>query len=236
MDNDKIVMRWTEGRLKGAASVVRRSTIKSRATVVEKKVTVLWGKAKKAYNTEVVNDDSITAPQQATSNDEEPLLFELADSALGEPSSSSSGAPPHKDRWPALIEKMERLTHVVSGMEVKIAMVGHLTDVMSGMEATMLWCFRTIEDKLMRLQDRTAAFQGAYDWHWPEPPLEDIPVPALPSFPDVQTPLPPLKSTALADVSNRSVGGGLQCRMLLTRCTESSSRKFACPLLACSCT
>lgn len=98
MDNDKIVMRWTEGRLKGAASVVRRSTIKSRATVVEKKVTVLWGKAKKAYNTEVVNDDSITAPQQATSNDEEPLLFELADSALGEPSSSSSGAPPHKDR------------------------------------------------------------------------------------------------------------------------------------------
>ena len=98
MDSDKIVVRWTEGRSKGAASVVKRSAIKSGAIVVRKKATVLLGMAKKDYNAEVVDDGSITAPQQATSNDEEPLVFELADPALGKPSSSSSGAPPHEDR------------------------------------------------------------------------------------------------------------------------------------------
>ena len=53
------------------------------------------------------------------------------------------------------------------------------------------------------------AFQEADNWykHWPKP--EDMPTPVQPSLPEVQTPLPPFESTALADVSNRSVGGGL---------------------------
>ena len=43
---DKIVMRCTEGRLKGATSVVKRSTIKSGAIAVRKKVTIMVGEGK----------------------------------------------------------------------------------------------------------------------------------------------------------------------------------------------
>ena len=64
---------------------------------------VLWRKAKKAYNAEVVDSGSLTAPQQAASNDD------LAEPALGAPSTSSSGSPSHEDRHPALIAKMEAL-------------------------------------------------------------------------------------------------------------------------------
>ena len=68
----------------------------------------------------------------------------------------------------------------------KIAMVGHFTDVVSEMEATMLQRYCTIEDKLTQLQqDRTGAvqpafhpaFQGADNWHWHWPKAEDIPTP-----------------------------------------------------------
>ena len=201
---DKIIVRWTEGRSKGATSVVKRSTIKNGA------IAVVWGKVKKAHSTEVFDDGSVTAPQQVTSNDEEPFAIELPEPALGAPSTSSSGSPPHKDRRPALIERMEHFTDTVSGMEAKIVMVARLTDVVSGMEATMLQRFRSIEDKLMQVQPPfQPAFQVIDKWHWHWPKPEDLPTPAQPSFPEIQTPLPPLESTALADVSNRSVGGGL---------------------------
>lgn len=197
---DKIIVRWTEGRSKGATSVVKRSTIKS---VV---IAVVWGKVKKAYSTEVFDDGSVTAPQQVTSNDEEPFAIELPEPALGAPSTSSSGSPPHEDRRPALIERMEYFTDMVSGMEAKKVMVACLTDVVSGMEATMLQRFHSIEDKLIQVQP---PFQvtDKWQWHWPKP--EDMPTPTQPSLPEIQTPLPPLGSTALADVSNRCVGGGL---------------------------
>ena len=81
----------------------------------------------------MVDEGSVTVPQQATSNDEEPLVFELDDPALGEPSTSSSGSSPHEGRRPTLIEKMERLTDMVSGMEARIAMVGRLTNVVANM-------------------------------------------------------------------------------------------------------
>ena len=55
----------------------------------------------------------------------------------------------------------------------------------------------------------SATFQGADNWHWHWPEPEDIPTPAQPSLPEIQMPLPPLESTALVDVSNRSIGGGL---------------------------
>ena len=165
---------------------------------------------KKAYNAEVVDDDSVTIPQQAASNDEEPFAFELAEPALDTPSTRSSGSPSHEDRRPALIEKMERRTYVVSGMEAKIAMMARLTDVASEMVATMFQRFCTIEDKLTQVQPPfQPAFQGADNWHWHCSEPEDIPTPAQPSLPEVQMPLPPLESTALTDVSNRSVGGEL---------------------------
>ena len=96
------------------------------------------------------------------------FVFELAEPAVGAPSTSSPRSPPHEDRWPDLIEKME----------AKIAMVARLTGMVSQMEATMLQRFRTSEDKLTQLQQNCtgavqpafqAAFQGAddWDWHWP---------------------------------------------------------------------
>ena len=70
---DKIIVRWTEDRSKGTTSVVKRSAIKSGPISVGKKVSVQWGKAKKVYNAEVVDDSSVTAPQQVNSSEEEPF-------------------------------------------------------------------------------------------------------------------------------------------------------------------
>ena len=62
---------------------------------VWKTVILLCGKAKKANDAEVVDNGSVTAPQQAASNDEEPLVFELAEPVLGAPSTSFFGSSPH---------------------------------------------------------------------------------------------------------------------------------------------
>ena len=132
-------------------------------------------------------------------------MFELAEPAQTEPSIDPSGPPPHKDRQPALITMMELLTDIVSGMETKIEMVGSLKNMVAEMQTKLLRQFQTLEDKLTKLQgDRAEEFHEAEDWHWPA----DLPAPVLPSLPDGQTPPQPLESTALADVSNRSVGIG----------------------------
>ena len=66
---EKIVVKWTEGRSKGTTSVVKRSAVKSEAIAVGEKVSIVWGKSKKVYNAEVVDDgSSFEVPQQATSH------------------------------------------------------------------------------------------------------------------------------------------------------------------------
>ena len=74
-------MKWTEGRSNGATSVVKRSTIKSRAIAVGSKVSEVWGKSMKTYNAKVVGDGSVAQVQQANSHDDEPFAMELVDPA-----------------------------------------------------------------------------------------------------------------------------------------------------------
>lgn len=67
MKHAEIVIRWTEGRSSGTTSVVKRSARKSGVIGVLEKVSIAWGKSKKAYNAEVLDDgSSFWVPQQAS--------------------------------------------------------------------------------------------------------------------------------------------------------------------------
>ena len=102
----------------------------------------MWGKAKKVYNAEVLDDGSgFAVPLQETAsatNEDEALLLESAD-----PPPPETGVQEHEDRQPALIERMEALT-----------------DALSGLEAKMLCQFQAQEERLTRLfHDLTTEFQ-----------------------------------------------------------------------------
>ena len=116
---DKIVVKWTEGRSKGATSLVKRSAIKGGTIAVGEKVSVVWGKSKKTYNAEVVDDGSgFDVPRQETrgaAGEDETLVLELVDPAPEETRES-----PHQDRQPALITKMDNLVDAVSRLEAKV--------------------------------------------------------------------------------------------------------------------
>ena len=101
---DKIVVKWTEGRSQGTTSAVKRSAIKSGTITVGSKVSVVWGKSKKTYNAEVVDDGStVKAQRPAASREDEPFALEIVEP----PPANSQGPPPCEERQPALIEKME---------------------------------------------------------------------------------------------------------------------------------
>ena len=78
-------MKWTDGRSKGATSVVKRSAVKSGMIAVGEKVCVVWGKSKKSYNAEVVDDGSTfqvpNEPRGIAAEVEEPFHFELVEPA-----------------------------------------------------------------------------------------------------------------------------------------------------------
>ena len=112
-------MKWTEGRSKGATSLVKRSAIKSGTIAIREKGSVVWGKSKKTYNAEVVDDGSgFDVPQQATrvaAGEDEPLTLELVD-----PAPEESQQSPHRDRQPALITMVESLVDAVARLEAKV--------------------------------------------------------------------------------------------------------------------
>ena len=131
---EKITVKWTEGRSKEAASVVKRSAIKRGAITVGSKVSVIWGKSKKTYNAEVVGidtDGSEAEVQQVTSHEDKPFAMELVDPAPAD----TQGPPSCEERQPALISRME-----------------HLPDVVAGLEARILCHFDSIEDRLTTMQ------------------------------------------------------------------------------------
>ena len=93
--------------------------LESGAIAVGEKVSVVWGKSKKVYNAEVVDDgSSFKVPQQATrtaAEEDEPLAMELAD-----PAPAQTRRSPHQDRQPALIQKMDNLADAVAGLEARV--------------------------------------------------------------------------------------------------------------------
>ena len=158
MENQRIVVKWTEGRSRGATSVVKRSAIKSGTFAVGEKVTVVWGKGKKKYNAEVVDDGSASVPQEApriATAEEEPLLLELANPAPEEAQES-----PHQDRPPALIQKVDSLVDTVAGLEARgarqylqlvdvveqlVARVAQVQSNLHGLAECLLQCMWSVE-------------------------------------------------------------------------------------------
>jgi len=92
---EKIVIKWTERRSSGSTTVVKRSTIKSGVIGVGEKVSIVWGKSKKAYNAEVVDDGSSFGvphqPIRTVAEKDEPLALELVD-----PAPMQTGRPLHQ--------------------------------------------------------------------------------------------------------------------------------------------
>ena len=79
----------------------------------------MWGKSKKIYNGEVVDDSSgFDMPQQTTrvaAGEDEPFILELVNPAPKETQQS-----PHRDRQPALITKVKSLVDAVARLEAKV--------------------------------------------------------------------------------------------------------------------
>ena len=82
---EKNVLKWTDGRLKGATSVVKRSAVKSGKIAVGENICVVWGKSKRSYNAEVVDDGSTfqvpNEPRGVGVEVEEPFQFNLVEAA-----------------------------------------------------------------------------------------------------------------------------------------------------------
>ena len=106
---EKIVVKWTEGRSKGATSLVKRSAIKGEAIAIEENVSVVWRKSKKTYNAEVVDDgSSFNVPRQVTrgtAGEAETLTLKLYSRSCprGNPRISALGQPAsfdHEARQP----------------------------------------------------------------------------------------------------------------------------------------
>ena len=111
-------MKWTDGRLKGATSVVKRSAVKSGTIAVGENVCVVWGKSKKSYNAEVVDDGSTfqvpNEPRGIAAEVKKPFHFELVKPAPPEVRSSLL-----QHRQPALTEKIDTLVDSVAGLEAR---------------------------------------------------------------------------------------------------------------------
>ena len=153
---EKIVVKWTEGRSKGTTSVVKRSAVKSEAIAVGEKVSVVWGKSKKVYNAEVVDDgSSFEVPQQATrtaAEEDEPLAMELAD-----PAPAQTRRSPHQDRQPALIQKMDNLADAVAGLEARVTcqfqqLLTQLANLQKDLDEVKRSRVSTVEESLPRRQ------------------------------------------------------------------------------------
>ena len=206
-------MKWTEGRSKGATSLVKRSAIKSGTIAIGEKVSVVWGKSKKTYNAKVVDDGSgFDVPQQVTrvaAGEDEPLTLELVD-----PAPEESQQSPHRDRQPALITMVESLVDAVARLEAKVT-------VQYDQLVTRLAQLQADIDKLRVCEVYTAEESC--------PAEETLPTPARPgtrmssqsSALDVSSrsvsigavagdnfATPRMQSPPLQDISNRSVGGG----------------------------
>ena len=112
-------MKLTEGRSKEGTSLVKRSAIKSGMIAIGEKVSAVWGKSKKTYNVEVVDDgssfDMLQQASRVAAGKDEPLTLEWVDPAPEETQQS-----PHRDRQPALITKVENLVDAVARLEAKV--------------------------------------------------------------------------------------------------------------------
>ena len=206
-------MKWTEGRSKGATSLVKRSAIKGGAIAIGEKVSVVWGKSK-TYNTKVVDDGSgFDVPRQATrgtAGEDKTLTLKLVDPAPEETQES-----PHQDSQPALITKLDKLVDAVAQLKANVT-------IQYDQLVTRLAQLQEHVDKLQRNHDR-----GVYIAEESCPAEETLPMPAHPAprMPSQSPALdissrsacvgavtrgkfvtPRVQSPALQDISNRSVG------------------------------
>ena len=188
-------MKWTDGRSKGATSVVKRSAVKSGTIAVGENVCVVWGKSKKSYNAEVVDDGSTfqvpNKPRGIAAEVKEPFHFELV-----EPAPPEVRSFPHQHRQPALTEKIDTLVDTVAGLEARFVrqfevIVARLDKLQSDVDELKQTRVLTPEE-MLPVDTTTTCLPDP-----PPPPMET----------DLWQMQSPSLVSALLDVSNRSVGG-----------------------------
>lgn len=136
---EKILVQWSEGRSKGTTSLVKKSAVKKGTIAVGKKVMVAWGKSKKTYNAEVIDTGvgvcSPPTPQQDTSTDDEPLVFELA-----APASQTQAVDFPSQSQPMLHRRQED-----AQLQAFLDKLDDLVDAVSRVEAQMLCRLETLD-------------------------------------------------------------------------------------------
>ena len=231
MEKSKIVVKWTKGKSKGATSVVKRSAVKSGTIAVGKKVSIVWGKSKKAYPAEVVDDGrELAVPhQEAGAIEDEALLLETASPAPTETAGSS-----HEDRQPALIERIEVLTDAVSRLEAKMLCQ------FQALDERVVGIQKTVED-LKKSHTRASIPLVVTEYVQPsakEPPevqnLPATPYQHLQSPPTAQTQQTPASHwSALSDFTNRTAGNAIAQEDVAYCLSSCRSRRNFAAHLAC---
>ena len=203
----KIVVKWTKGKSKGATSVVKRSVVKSRTITVGKEVSILWGKSKKTYPAEVVDDGrGLAVPhQEAGATKDEALLLKTAS-----PAPTKTGGSSHEDRQPALIERIEVLTDAVSRLEAKMPCQ------FQALDERVVGIQRDIEDlKKSRIQVSMLLAAAEYVQPSAEEPPELWNSPATPHQHPQSPPTVPTQQTpashllALSDSTNQTADNAI---------------------------
>ena len=72
---DKNLVKWSDGRSKGTTSWVKKSAVKKGTIAVGKKVVVAWGKSKKTYKAEVIDDGVRSSENPPQDDNEESCTF-----------------------------------------------------------------------------------------------------------------------------------------------------------------
>ena len=210
---------------------MKRSAVKSGTIAVGKKVSIVWGKSKKAYPAEVVDDGrELAVPhQEAGAIEDEALLLETASPAPTETAGSS-----HEDRQPALIERIEVLTDAVSRLEAKMLCQ------FQALDERVVGIRKTVED-LKKSHTRASIPLAVTEYIQPsakEPPevqnLPATPYQHLQSPPTAQTQQTPASHlSALSDFTNRTTGNAIAQEDVAYCLSSCRSRRNFAARLAC---
>ena len=186
---------------------MKRSVVKSRTITVGKEVSILWGKSKKTYPAEVVDDGrGLAVPhQEAGATKDEALLLKTAS-----PAPTKTGGSSHEDRQPALIERIEVLTDAVSRLEAKMPCQ------FQALDERVVGIQRDIEDlKKSRIQVSMLLAAAEYVQPSAEEPPELWNSPATPHQHPQSPPTVPTQQTpashllALSDSTNQTADNAI---------------------------
>ena len=133
---EKILVKWSDGRSKGTTSWVKKSAVKKGTIAVGKKVVVAWGKSKRTYDAEVINDGVRSSENPRQDDNEEPFTFELAAPAPTTRDVDLPGPsqPTRTDGRDTLLEKLDDLLDAVSRVEARLCRLESLEEEVAALK------------------------------------------------------------------------------------------------------